>query len=127
MAFATDDAGRLSAERRVQLLQALASALDSPALSHADLAGCRVLIGPELPTGIDRLGQLCLNSEEPPEDWQRMLAQVDMGFVADRQRHVQVRVLSGKGDRRCRLSLWDFSKALQPNHSRRLSLPLPRT
>ncbi len=57
----------------MKLLERLAAILDS--LPGADLRGCKVLLG-DVPTGIDRLGHLCLNQDEGPADWQELLTQV---------------------------------------------------
>lgn len=76
----------LGPARRVALLQALASVLDTH--PDLDLRGCRLLIG-GAPTGIDRLGQLCLHQGEAPQEWAAMLTQVDVAFALRRQAYVQ--------------------------------------
>ena len=47
-------------------------------------SGCRVLIG-GVPSGIDRLGYLCLNEDDDDQDWMGLLEQVRL--LADPNHH----------------------------------------
>ena len=60
----------IDAERRVMLLHSLVAVLESR--PHLDLQGCHILIG-SAPTGIDRLGHLCLNQDDASDDWLALL------------------------------------------------------
>ncbi|GAX77091.1 hypothetical protein CEUSTIGMA_g4537.t1 [Chlamydomonas eustigma] len=84
----------LSPQQCVQLVMRLVSVFDScPGL---DVKGCKILIG-DTPTGIDRLGHLCLHHEDRDEEWREMLLQVDIKFVLNRLEYVKsVRALEMK-------------------------------
>ena len=63
----------LASERRLQLVSSLVGVLESR--PHLDLKGCHIMFG-SAPSGIDRLGHLCLSQDDTVNEWLTLLQEV---------------------------------------------------
>ncbi|GIL52688.1 hypothetical protein Vafri_8509 [Volvox africanus] len=78
---------QLPAVAQVALLERLARVVDT-AGPELQLQGCHIVLGDRL--GLDRMGHLCLSVAESDDVWMEFLSGVDMGFVLQQRKNVQV-------------------------------------
>ncbi|GLI68033.1 hypothetical protein VaNZ11_012356 [Volvox africanus] len=78
---------QLPAVAQVALLERLARVVDT-AGPELQLQGCHIVLGDRL--GLDRMGHLCLSTAEPNDAWTDFLRGVDMDFVLQQRKNVQV-------------------------------------
>ncbi|GIL79845.1 hypothetical protein Vretimale_12462 [Volvox reticuliferus] len=83
---------QLPAATQASLLERLARVVDA-AGPELQLQGCHIVLGDRL--GLDRMGHLCLSAAESNDTWMDFLNGVDMDFVRQQRKNVQVAQAAG--------------------------------